>query len=97
MHAITDITTLIDSADAGKLSCVLSIVLNNVLNTTEKNNILDMYTESYDDLIYDDHIMYTDSISAHVVYNDYDITDLDVDRCLHQCADVINPADVVGT
>ena len=41
LHAITDITTLIDSAGAGKLSCVLSIVLNNVLNTTEKNNILD--------------------------------------------------------
>jgi hypothetical protein len=83
---------------------VLSIVLNNVLNTTEKSNILDMYTEPYDDLIYDDHIMYTDStliytdsISAHVVYNDYDNTDLNVDYCLPQCADVTNPADVVGT
>jgi hypothetical protein len=42
MHAIKDITTLIDSAGAGKLPCVLSIVLSNLLNTTDKSNVLSM-------------------------------------------------------
>ena len=54
LYTITDITTIIDSAGAGKLSCVLSIVLNSVLNTTEKSNTPDMYTESYM-YMYDDH------------------------------------------
>ena len=57
-----------------------------------------MYAEFYDNLIHDDyHDIYTDSVSTHLVYNDYDNTDLNVDYCLHQCADVTNPADVVGT
>ena len=56
-----------------------------------------MYTESYD-LIHDDyHDMYTDSVSTHLVYDDYDNTDLSMNYYLHQCADVTNPADVVGT
>ena len=41
--------------------------------------------------------MYTDSVSSHLVYDDYDNTDLNMHYCLIQCADVTNPADVVGT
>ena len=98
MHTIKDIRTLVDSAGAGKLSCVTSIVLSNLLNTSDKSNVLSMYTESYDNLIHDDyHDMYTDSVSTHLVYDDYDNTDLSMNYYLHQCADVTNPADVVGT